>query len=61
MLKIYWTPEVEKKVLEQMTPRSIADDIEILKHYVNPSADANHGASPSDEKSSSAADFEFLF
>ena len=61
MLKIYWTPEVEKKVLEQMTPRSIADDIEILKHYVNPSADANHGTSPSAEKSSSAADFEFLF
>lgn len=30
-LKIYWTAEVEKKVLERIVPRNINDDIEVLK------------------------------
>ena len=30
-LRIYWTAEVEKKVLERIAPRNIDDDIEILK------------------------------
>lgn len=33
-LKIYWTPEVEKKVLERIRPRSIDADVEILKQYI---------------------------
>ena len=30
-LRIYWTAEVEKKVLGRIAPRNIDDDIEILK------------------------------
>ena len=30
-LRIYWTAEVEKKVLDRIEPRNIDDDIEILK------------------------------
>ena len=30
-LRIYWTAEVEKKVLDRIAPRNIDDDIEILK------------------------------
>ena len=33
-LKIYWTPEVEKKVLERIRPRNIDADVEILKKYI---------------------------
>ena len=33
-LKIYWTPEVEKKVLERITPRNIDADVEILQKYI---------------------------
>lgn len=35
-LKIYWTPEVEKKVLSRIKPRNIDADIEILKQYISP-------------------------
>ena len=34
-LKIYWTPEVEKKVLERIRPRNIDGDVEILKNYIS--------------------------
>ena len=34
-LKIYWTPEVEKKVLERIRPRNIDADVEILRQYIN--------------------------
>ena len=34
-LKIYWTPEVEKKVLERIKPRNIDADLEILKNYIS--------------------------
>lgn len=30
-LRIYWTAEVEKKVLQRISPRNIDDDIEIIK------------------------------
>ncbi len=33
-LKIYWTPEVEKKVLERIHPRDIDADVAILKKYI---------------------------
>lgn len=33
-LKIYWTPEVEKKVLERIKPRNIDADVEILRTYI---------------------------
>lgn len=33
-LKIYWTPEVEKKVLERIRPRNIDTNVEILKNYI---------------------------
>ena len=33
-LKIYWTPEVEKKVLERIRPRNIDADVEILRNYI---------------------------
>lgn len=33
-LKIYWTPEVEKKVLKRIRPRNIDADVEILKKYL---------------------------
>ena len=33
-LKIYWTPEVEKKVLQRIRPRSIDSDVEILQKYI---------------------------
>lgn len=33
-LKIYWTPEVEKKVLQRIKPRNIDADIEILRKYL---------------------------
>lgn len=33
-LKIYWTAEVEKKVLERIAPRNIEDDIKILRGMI---------------------------
>lgn len=33
-LKIYWTPEVEEKVLSRIKPRDISKDVEILKNYL---------------------------
>lgn len=33
-LKIYWTPEVEKKVLQRVKPRNIDADVEILRKYI---------------------------
>ena len=33
-LKIYWTPEVEKKVLERIKPRNIDADVAILKGFI---------------------------
>ena len=33
-LKIYWTPEVEHKVLEHIQPRNIESDIKILREYL---------------------------
>ena len=30
-LRIYWTAEVEKKVLQRISPSNIDDDIEVLK------------------------------
>ena len=35
-LKIYWTPEVEKKVLQRIKPRSIDADVEILREFIFP-------------------------
>ena len=34
MLKIYWTPEVEDKVLKRIKPRNIGSDIELLTEYL---------------------------
>lgn len=34
-LKIYWTPEVEEKVLKRIKPRDISKDVGILKKYLN--------------------------
>ena len=36
-LKIYWTPEVEKKVLERIRPRNIDADVEILRNFIKES------------------------
>ena len=33
-LKIYWTPEVEQKVLTRIKPKDISKDVEILKEYL---------------------------
>lgn len=33
-LKIYWTPEVEEKVITRIKPRDISKDVEILKNYL---------------------------
>lgn len=33
-LKIYWTPEVEEKVINRIKPRDISKDIELLKNYL---------------------------
>lgn len=33
-LKIYWTPEVEEKVINRIRPRDISKDVEILKYYL---------------------------
>lgn len=33
-LKIYWTPEVEEKVLNRIKPKDISKDVEILKKYL---------------------------
>ncbi len=33
-LKIYWTPEVEEKVLKRIKPRNIDSDIELLSNYL---------------------------
>lgn len=33
-LKIYWTPEVEEKVINRIKPRDISKDVEILKKYL---------------------------
>lgn len=41
-LKIYWTPEVEEKVLNRIKPRDISKDVEMLKHYL-PSYQTNRG------------------
>ena len=34
LLKIYWTPEVEEKVLKRIKPRNIDSDIELLAAYL---------------------------
>ncbi|MFA7637262.1 MAG: helicase C-terminal domain-containing protein, partial [Monoglobales bacterium] len=34
-LKIYWTPEVEEKVIKRIKPRDISKDVELLKKYLN--------------------------
>lgn len=34
-LKIYWTPEVEEKVINRIKPRDISNDVEILKNYLS--------------------------
>lgn len=34
-LKIYWTPEVERKVLSSISPRDINKDIHLLKQYIS--------------------------
>lgn len=33
-LRIYWTPEVEEKVIRRIKPRDISKDVEILKTYL---------------------------
>ncbi len=33
-LKIYWTPEVEKKVLESIKPKDISRDVSLLRNYL---------------------------
>lgn len=33
-LKIYWTPEVEEKVINRIKPRDISKDVELLKNYI---------------------------
>lgn len=33
-LKIYWTPEVENKVLASIKPRDINKDVGLLRHYI---------------------------
>lgn len=34
-LKIYWTPEVEDKVIKRIKPHDITNDVEILKNYIS--------------------------
>lgn len=34
-LRIYWTPEVEEKVLKRIKPKDISKDVEILKKYLS--------------------------
>ena len=34
-LKIYWTPEVEEKVINRIKPRDISKDVEILRNYID--------------------------
>jgi hypothetical protein len=36
-LKIYWTAEVEKKVLQRIQPRNIDTDVKILKLFLQDS------------------------
>lgn len=33
-LKIYWTPEVEDKVINRIRPRDVSKDVELLKNYL---------------------------
>ena len=33
-LKIYWTPEVEEKIINRIRPRDISKDVELLKNYL---------------------------
>ena len=33
-LRIYWTPEVEAKVISRIKPRDMTDDVEMLKKYL---------------------------
>ena len=33
-LRIYWTPEVEEKVINRIRPRDISKDVVILKYYI---------------------------
>ena len=33
-LRIYWTPEVEEKILNRIRPRDISKDVELLKNYL---------------------------
>ena len=33
-LKIYWTPEVEEKVLNRIKPKDVSADVEILQEYL---------------------------
>lgn len=34
-LRIYWTPEVEEKVINRIKPKDISKDVEILKKYLS--------------------------
>ena len=34
-LKIYWTPEVEQKVLSSISPRNINKDIHLMRQYIS--------------------------
>ena len=34
-MKIYWTPEVEKKVLDRIKPRNIDSDVKILRKHIS--------------------------
>lgn len=34
-LRIYWTPEVEEKVIKKIKPRDISKDVKLLKKYLN--------------------------
>lgn len=33
-LRIYWTPEVEAKVISHIKPRDMTHDVELLKYYI---------------------------
>ena len=33
-LRIYWTPEVEAKVITRIKPRDMTEDVELLKKYL---------------------------
>lgn len=41
-LKIYWTPEVEKKVLQRIQPQNIDSDVEILRKFIKEAKKTTH-------------------